>query len=233
VDREEAALPKSRSKRFTDEQIFDLLRAAEGEGVEKSALCEASGITVPTYCLWKARYGKLTLDDLRRARAIESKRAAARRVLVAGGIVVMLAAVGLSVNAWFLPSALVTQPRPATAARRERAPAVPVAPAAPTQSMESPHASAPAGPVPAAGGQPSPGNAGYSVQLAAVPDMPEASEKVEQLASAGYAAYVLPTTAGDLTLYRVRIGPFESLGDAQDVVRRLRRDGYEGAWISK
>ena len=233
MDSEEAALPTRSRQRFTDEQIFNLLRAAESEAGEKSALSEACGITVPTYCLWKARYGKLTLDQLRGVRAIESKRAAARRVLVAGGIVLMLAAVGLSVSAWFSPSALVAQPRVATAAGPEAAPAVPVTPVAPTQSMASPQAHATASPPAAEGDHASPANEGYAVQLAAVPDVREASGKVEQLESAGYAAYLLPTTAGDLTLYRVRIGPFESLRDAQDAARRLKRDGHEGAWISK
>jgi hypothetical protein len=31
----------------------------------------------------------------------------------------------------------------------------------------------------------------------------------------------------------VRIGPFESLGDAREIVRLLERDGYEGPWIAR
>ena len=222
MDRAESALERGGGKRLTDEQIFDLLRAGEAEGGGTTALCEAYGVTVPTYCVWKARYGKLTLEELRRARTIESRRTLTRHVLMAVGTVAMLAILGLSIGAWVSPSEMTIVSGPAAAASREVAPAA-----------ISPSAGAAVAPPPAAADPPPP-TEGYSVQLAAVPDVQEASGRIEQLRAAGYsAAYLLPTTAGDLTLYRVRIGPFDSLRDAQDVVRRLKRDGYEGTWISK
>jgi hypothetical protein len=196
-------------------------------------LCEAYCVTVPTYCLWKARYGKLTLDELRRARAIESRRALTRHALVAVGVVIVLTTLGFSINAWFSPSESVAASRVATAARRDVAPSPPVPagsskPAAATLQADT------VTNVPADAADLRPlDKQGYSVQLAAVPDVREASAKVEQLTSAGYTAYLHPTTAGDVTLYRVRIGPFDALRDAQDVVRRLKRDGYDGSWIAK
>ena len=80
---------------------------------------------------------------------------------------------------------------------------------------------------------PSAADGGYHVQVSAEPDVQLARETVERLVSAGYPAYVLPTTVGALELYRVRIGPFESGQDAQQILRRLERDGYEDPWIAK
>ena len=71
------------------------------------------------------------------------------------------------------------------------------------------------------------------MQVSAEPDVQLARETVERLVSAGYPAYVLPTMVGDLERYRVRIGPFESRQDAQQILRRLQHDGYEGPWIAK
>jgi cell division septation protein DedD len=231
-----SAVPNSTGKRFTDEQVFSLLRAAEGEPGHMKALCEAYGVTVPAYCLWKARYGQLTLEELRSARAVESRRAFVRHGLVAAAIVVTLATVGLSINAWVAPAEPVTETRLATAAREKGTTPLPVSTASSIQPAASPRTAAPAGvPIAVPDLRPPDTEAylGYSVQLAAVPDLREASGKVELLTSAGYAAYLLPTTTGDITLHRVRVGPFESLRDAQDVLRRLKRDGYEGGWIAK
>lgn len=236
MDRAASVLPKS-SKRFTDEQIFAILRAAEGERDGTPALCEAQGVTVPMYCLWKVRYGKLTLDELRQARALESRRAFTRHALLAAGIIVTLT-VALSITAWVSRSEAVTAAPSTTVVSRTVAPAAPVASGEHANlTASTPQAAAlPRNSVPAAALEPPTDaghSAGYSVQLAAVPDVREASEKLERLKSAGYTAYLLPMTSGDVTLYRVRVGPFDSLVDAHDAVRGLKRDGYEGAWISK
>jgi septal ring-binding cell division protein DamX len=208
-------------KRVTDEQIFNLLRAGETERGDITALCDAHGVTVPSYCVWKVKYGKLTLDELRSARAIESRRAFSRHALVAVGLIVTLTAAGLSIDAWVSSPETVTESPHTTPARTALASAAPVANVVPIP------------PEPRVLEETRVEHEGYSVQLAAVPDVQEASGKLEQLTSAGYSAFMLPTLSGDLTLYRVRVGPFDSLEDAQDAVRRLKRDGYEGAWISK
>jgi cell division septation protein DedD len=233
VNGAEPALAKSSGKRFTDEQIFNLLRAAEGEPRNMTALCDASGVTVPTYCLWKARYGKLTLEELRSARAIESRRAFTRHALVAVGVGVVLTTLGFSISAWFSPSESAAASRVVTAARRDVAPPPPVPATSLTPAAAKPVADAAPNLPATAADVPAPVEEGYSVQLAALPDVREASAKVEQLTSAGYTAYLHPITAADVTLYRVRIGPFDALRDAQDVVRRLKRDGYDGSWIAK
>ena len=70
------------------------------------------------------------------------------------------------------------------------------------------------------------------MQVSAEPDAREARTIVEQLAAAGYSAYVLPTTFGELELFRVRLGPFGTWHEAQEVVRRLEEEGYDGPWIA-
>jgi cell division septation protein DedD len=74
---------------------------------------------------------------------------------------------------------------------------------------------------------------GYSVQVAAVPDLREARAVLEQLAEAGHHAYLTAKMVDNVELYRVRVGPFQSRSEAEEVVRRLGREGHRAAWITK
>jgi SPOR domain/Transposase len=72
---------------------------------------------------------------------------------------------------------------------------------------------------------------GYSVQVAAVPTPEEARALLVELTRGGYPAYVTRTTVGGTLLYRVRVGPFESLDATKAIAQHLEQEGHRGAWI--
>ena len=74
---------------------------------------------------------------------------------------------------------------------------------------------------------------GYSVQVAALPDMQEARRTVAQLTAAGYPAFLAPRTVDQVTLYRVRVGPIKTRRLAEDMSNRLEHEGYRTPWITK
>ena len=74
---------------------------------------------------------------------------------------------------------------------------------------------------------------GYVVQVAAVPDLQEARAVLEQLAEAGYPAYLTATIVDQVELYRVRVGPLKSRPAAEEVARRLEREGHRAPWVTK
>jgi hypothetical protein len=227
VDRTVLAGSTRHDTRFSDEQIFTMLRAGEEDEADIAVICETGGATIPMYCLWKARYGPLALPELRTARRRERQRALILRaslvaalVLIAGGAGVVLLPDGASRAASAQP-APVASARPAAAApalaRASIGASLSNAPDAPTADM-------PAAP---------PSQEGFAVQVAAEPDRLFAGEILGRLEAAGYSAYLLPITVGQVELFRVRIGPFETQREALAIVQRLEREGYEGAWLAR
>ena len=73
----------------------------------------------------------------------------------------------------------------------------------------------------------------YVVQVAAVPDLREARAVRDQLAEAGYHAYLTAAVIDQVELYRVRVGPLKSRNEAQDIARRLEREGHRAPWVTK
>jgi DedD protein len=73
----------------------------------------------------------------------------------------------------------------------------------------------------------------YVVQVAAVPDLREARAVLDQLAEAGYHAYLTAAVIDQVELYRVRVGPLKSRNEAQDIARRLEREGHRAPWVTK
>ena len=53
-----------KGKRFTDEQITYALRQAEG-GTPVADVCRQIGVSEESFYLWKKKYGKLGLTELR------------------------------------------------------------------------------------------------------------------------------------------------------------------------
>ena len=211
-------------RHFTDEQIFAVLRAGEGDDVSATDLCAAHGITLPLYCVWKRKYGALTLDELRGVRRKESKRSRTVGALVAAAAVAGTVAAGLLV----LPGGSAV-PSAAADEARVRRPAAPVRPSS-SPSASTAAAEAAAAAVGGAYDLPSDDD-GFVVQIAAMPDLDEARTVVDQLAAAGYPAYLLSTAVENLELFRVRVGPFPTRQQAAATVRELAREGYEGAWL--
>jgi hypothetical protein len=226
----------------SDEEIFEIVSSKDG-GVPVSELCAAKGVTVPMYCVWKSKYRHLTLDELRKSRRQALWRARcqfagclAAAVLAAGTLVFGIARVAYARASVAVetPAPLPSVPviksalaEPAFLGRRSlveggsRTAAPPVAAPAPT-----PHTP----PVERRSNVDAPG---YKIQVAAAESLGEGRAIVDRLASAGYRAYVARAVVGDTEVFRVRIGPFDTLSAAEGVTSALKRDGYTGAWIAR
>jgi putative transposase len=69
-----------RGKRFTEEQIIGVLKEAEA-GAKTADLCRRHGVSEQTFCRWKARYGGLEVNDLRRLRQLEDENSRLKRLV--------------------------------------------------------------------------------------------------------------------------------------------------------
>lgn len=58
--------------RFTEEQIIGVLREVE-TGRKIGEACRAHGISQQTYHRWKAKYGGMVVDDVRRLKQLEEE----------------------------------------------------------------------------------------------------------------------------------------------------------------
>jgi cell division septation protein DedD len=68
-----------------------------------------------------------------------------------------------------------------------------------------------------------------AVQVASTKDANSADEMVAKLKRMGYDAFrTVAKIAGKGTWYRVRVGPYRTRSDAQQVLRALRKDAFEG-----
>jgi cell division protein FtsN len=132
-----------------------------------------------------------------------------------------------------------TPPPPPPPSPKEVASAPPKTAPAPKQS--APVSTVPAAqpvPVPAAGpaGQASdPSGPGFAVQVAAYRDRKDADTLAKQLAAKGYPAFVMdPVKGTSTTLFRVRVGKYKTLKDAEAVEARLQSaEQLTNAWIAR
>jgi len=67
-----------RSK-FTERQIVGVLKQAEA-GVPVKDLCRKLGISDQTFYNWKARYGGLSVSELKRLRELEAENARLKKM---------------------------------------------------------------------------------------------------------------------------------------------------------
>ncbi|HXE79509.1 MAG TPA: SPOR domain-containing protein [Vicinamibacterales bacterium] len=220
--------PRPSARRFTDEDIFAALRAGEEDGVTTAELCAAHGITLPLYCVWKRKYGTLTLDELRAVRRQEAKR---RRVVV-GLFVAGVATVAIGLGVVLLPGGPPTSHEAfAASAAKPAAREGDAKPAASARApVEAAREAAAAAALAGAYNLPSE-DEGLVVQVAAKPDLNEARAVVDRLTAAGHRAYLLSAAVGNLEMFRVRVGPFPTRQAAAAAIRQLEREGYEGAWL--
>lgn len=78
-----------------------------------------------------------------------------------------------------------------------------------------------------------PAKGNWSVQVSATRDPRTADSVLQRLRKRGYDAFVLKIRRGGETFYRVRVGHYASLEDAQQVVSRLRREpGVPEAFVA-
>lgn len=61
-----------RKVRYTEEQIVGILKEAEA-GVAVSERCRKYGISDQTYYNWKAKYGGMSVSDVRRLKQLEDE----------------------------------------------------------------------------------------------------------------------------------------------------------------
>lgn len=205
----------------SDEDIFAILNGGS-DGETADELCAARGVTLLMYCVWKSKYRTLDLDQLRQARRVEHRR---RRIvigLVLLTVVLFTGGIGASL-VWAVSSTFKDEP--ATAAR--------VAPVA--SVLEPIPASAPNAPSPAPAPDPAPAivETGYRIQVTAAETEQPGVALVTRLKSQGYPAYLMQAVVANRDVFRVRVGPFDTLPAAQEVAARLKSAGYSGAWIAR
>jgi cell division protein FtsN len=114
------------------------------------------------------------------------------------------------------PAPMGKPPVDAPAARREDAKPAPGTPAAPK--------------APAAGAAEGDVDKGYAVQVAAVRDRGEADRIAARLKGKGYSSYVTSPAPG---MFRVRVGMFELLQEAQAAAARLEKEEQFKPWITR
>jgi putative transposase len=59
-----------KKSKFTEAQIFEILKEAEA-GAKTPELCRKHGISSNTFYTWRAKYGGMTLSDLKRMKELE------------------------------------------------------------------------------------------------------------------------------------------------------------------
>lgn len=69
-----------KGKRFTEEQIFKILKRVEsGEKVRQ--VCRKAGVHEQTYYRWKSKYGGMEISDLKRMKVIEDENRCLKRLV--------------------------------------------------------------------------------------------------------------------------------------------------------
>ena len=219
----------------SDDEVFALL-TDESEGLTTAELCAARGVTLPMYCVWKRKYQRMTLGQLRAARSRERRRRYTT-VGVALGIVVLVVG-GMTVSAARAVVASFTVE--AEPGRTSGPIAVAPAPPATSRSVDEPRATPGASVTPPAPRRqaaaidiPAVAETGYRIQVTAADDVDEGRATVARLTSDGYPAYMTRATVGTTEVFRVRVGPFETLAAAEETASRLRAAGHTGAWIAR
>lgn len=68
-----------RKSRFSESQIVEILKAADG-GMPVKEVLRQHGISAPTYYKWKSRYGGLDVSELARIRELEAENGKLKRM---------------------------------------------------------------------------------------------------------------------------------------------------------
>ncbi len=67
-------------KRFTEQQIIKVLEEVKA-GLKVEAVCRKYGISHPTYYNWKAKFGGLTISEVKRLKALEVENSSLKRLV--------------------------------------------------------------------------------------------------------------------------------------------------------
>ncbi len=121
---------------------------------------------------------------------------------------------------------------PAPAASEPKAAEPAPEPPAPAPRPVAPAAAAPAPAV--ASSAPAPAEeGGFTVQVTALKNKPEADVIAQRLQSRGYQAYVVAPAAGGQVIYKVRVGMNMQRSEADKVMRRLQSEEKFKPWITR
>jgi len=105
----------------------------------------------------------------------------------------------------------------------------------PGQALDPSREARRANPAVAASAQPAaptPGPGAFLVQVWAGRDRPTGERLVAALQEAGFGVRMYAESSGGDTLYKVRVGGYETEDRARQAVEDLKARGYRGAWIS-
>ena len=69
-----------KAKRYTEEQIITVLREGQA-GAKIGDLCRKYGMSDASYSNWKAKYGGMTVSDLRRLKALEAENRRLKQIV--------------------------------------------------------------------------------------------------------------------------------------------------------
>ncbi|MCC6165156.1 MAG: SPOR domain-containing protein [Acidobacteria bacterium] len=116
------------------------------------------------------------------------------------------------------------EPTPAPTELAKAAPPTPAPP--PATPAAAPTATPAAPPAPAEDG-------GFTVQVTALKNRPEADAIAQRLQSRGYKAYVVAPPAGGQVIYKVRVGMDLQRQEADAVMRRLQKEEKFKPWITR
>ena len=83
----------------------------------------------------------------------------------------------------------------------------------------------------ASGGEPA--GQGFAVQIAALNVRSEADAIAKRLSSKGYAAYVLAPANGTPSVFRVRVGKFNTRREAETMAAKLQKEEQFKPWVTR
>ncbi len=69
-----------KKSRFTEEQIVAVLKEAES-GVSVKDVCRKNAISDGTFYHWRAKYGGMTVSDVKRLKSLEDENAQLKRLV--------------------------------------------------------------------------------------------------------------------------------------------------------
>jgi cell division septation protein DedD len=127
------------------------------------------------------------------------------------------------------PAPVVQEPvaeRPPAPSEKAAVPVTPTVRSTPPTSVPAPIVAAPAS---------DPSGPGFAVQVAAYRDRRDADTLAKQLTAKGYPAFVMDPVKGTSTaLFRVRVGKYKTLKDAEAIEARLQTaEQLTNAWIAR
>ena len=73
----------------------------------------------------------------------------------------------------------------------------------------------------------------HVIQVFSSADEDQAKLLISKLSGGGFPAFLSPVEVGGQTMYRVRIGPYAELGDAETVAARVRRTYKLDTWVTR